>query len=405
MRKYVNDKPFIDCSHLSIVARLVFALLAGACVLTSCVKEEARNKECDILSAWVEGDELSGHFIDKGQMRKGDISSAETQILFTVRSLLMLPRQLSVYFDITPGATIEPANGSMQDFTSGPVTYTVTSEDGQWQRQYKVAFTELSLPSFRFSFEHVEETEKSELFSYSYHVFYELGSDGQRQDIWASGNRGAALTLPNSDPYGFPTYSAGDGYEGKSVCLQTISTGKLGEAMRKPIAAGNLFLGKFIVEKVLSEPLRSTQFGTPVDRDPVRVTGYYKYQPGARFTDVNMREVAGRTDEGSIYAIFYKNKDADGNDYYLYGDDVEDFGKLRQNPNVLKVAQVEQLRTTDQWTRFEMFFEGQEADEVELADKKYSLALVFSSSKTGAQFEGAVGSTLYIDEVEVSFEK
>jgi len=30
---------------------------------------------------------------------------------------------------------------------------------------------------------------------------------------------------------------------------------------------------------------------------------------------------------------------------------------------------------------------------------------VFSSSKDGAQFEGAVGSTLYIDEVEISYEK
>ena len=35
----------------------------------------------------------------------------------------------------------------------------------------------------------------------------------------------------------------------------------------------------------------------------------------------------------------------------------------------------------------------------------YNLSLVFSSSKEGAQFEGAVGSTLYVDEVELMFEK
>jgi hypothetical protein len=52
-----------------------------------------------------------------------------------------------------------------------------------------------------------------------------------------------------------------------------------------------------------------------------------------------------------------------------------------------------------------MFFEGKDADNKEVADNKFNLALVFSSSKDGAKFEGAIGSTLYVDEVEISFEK
>ena len=63
------------------------------------------------------------------------------------------------------------------------------------------------------------------------------------------------------------------------------------------------------------------------------------------------------------------------------------------------------MPATDQWTRFEMFFEGKDADNKEVADNKFNLALVFSSSKDGAKFEGAIGSTLYVDEVEISFEK
>ena len=59
----------------------------------------------------------------------------------------------------------------------------------------------------------------------------------------------------------------------------------------------------------------------------------------------------------------------------------------------------------NEWTRFEMFFEGKDADDEELSEKKFNLALVFSSSKDGALFEGAIGSTLYVDEVEISFEK
>lgn len=175
---------------------------------------------------------------------------------------------------------------------------------------------------------------------------------------------------------------------------------------KRPIAAGSLFLGKFIIEQVLTNTLKSTRFGIPIDREPVRVTGYYKYQPGEKFTDKDMTVVSGKTDEASIYAVFYKNKDSQGNDYYLYGDDVLDLDNLlKNNPQVVKVARVKSLPATDQWTPFIMEFEGEDADDKDVAAKKYNLALVFSSSKDGAKFEGAIGSTLYIDEVKVSFEK
>ena len=67
-------------------------------------------------------------------------------------------------------------------------------------------------------------------------------------------------------------------------------------------------------------------------------------------------------------------------------------------------AEVASLPSTDQWTRFEMFFEGGEADDQLLDSQGYNMTLVFSSSKGGASFEGAIGSELCIDEVEVSFE-
>ena len=78
---------------------------------------------------------------------------------------------------------------------------------------------------------------------------------------------------------------------------------------------------------------------------------------------------------------------------------------LKNNPQVVKMARVKSLPATDTWTPFEMEFEGKDVDNKEVMEKKYNLALVFSSSKDGAQFEGAIGSTLYIDEVKISFEK
>jgi hypothetical protein len=51
-----------------------------------------------------------------------------------------------------------------------------------------------------------------------------------------------------------------------------------------------------------------------------------------------------------------------------------------------------------------MFFEGGDADPEVLAEQGYNMTVVFSSSKDGATFEGAIGSTLCIDEVKVYFE-
>ena len=160
-----------------------------------------------------------------------------------------------------------------------------------------------------------------------------------------------------------------------------------------------------MVEHVLSDALLATQFGVPNSKEPVRITGWYKYKPGEKFTDMNMTVYPDRTDEASIYAVFYRNTDDQRKGYTLDGHAVEDLDKLLDNPQVYKVARVASLPATDTWTQWEMFFEGRDAPDDIVAAQGFNLALVFSSSKRGAQFEGAVGSTLYVDEVEVSYEK
>ena len=384
-------------------AMITFVL---CCCMISCIKDEAPNNECDIESAWVEGAELEKLFYKPADMRKENISSTETSITFIVRSMAMVPTEIPVNFKITDKASIEPASGSLQDFTKGPVTYTVTSEDGQWNRTYKVAFTEPILPKSKFSYENVDTLEGGFLVLNKYHQFYELNQNGEKQRFWASGNAGFALSLfSGAGPKQFPTYMSENGFEGNGVRLKTMYAGDLGKGMGKPIAAGNLYLGRFMVEYAAMDPLKATEFGVQWDRDPVRITGYYKYKPGPEFTNVKMEVIPDRIDEASIYAVFYNNVDPNGNLYFLYGDDVADLDKIIDNPQVYKVARVSSLPPTDQWTRFEMFFEGRDVPEEAVANKNCNLAIVFSSSKNGAQFEGAIGSTLYIDEVEVSYEK
>ena len=377
------------------------------CCLASCIKDEAPGKECDIESAWIEGAEYEQYFYQTTEMRKEQISSAVTDIVFSVRSLLSLSTQIPLNFKITDGATIMPANGSMQDFTKGPVVYTVTSEDGEWKRTYNVTFQEAPLPAERFSFELVEtQTEKTMLGGANeIHVFYEQTASNEPNFCWATGNSGSALTKNGSKAEEFPVYSTSDGKSGRGVCLNTQSAGALGEWMKKPIAAGSLFLGKFLVDYVLSDALKATRFGVPNSKEPVRITGWYKYQPGEKFTDKDMKVYPDRKDEASIYAVYYRNTDDRGESYTLDGHDLEDLDKVLDNPQVYKVARVVSLPATNTWTQWEMFFEGRDAPDDIVAAQGCNLALVFSSSKQGAQFEGAIGSTLYVDEVEVSYEK
>ena len=94
--------------------------------------------ECDILEAWV-GEENLTYFYNKADMRIASVPSDAKKLEFTVRSRANLPT-MALHFKLTPGATIEPANGSLQDFSKEPVTYTVTSEDGAWKKQYSVSF-------------------------------------------------------------------------------------------------------------------------------------------------------------------------------------------------------------------------------------------------------------------------
>ena len=372
--------------------KFLFYLPVLTMLLTSCIKDEPQNMECDIVEAWVEGDDLAQHFSQVTDMRISDIPSSSEQVTFTIRRRTTLP-PIAVHFKLTPGATVSPANGSVQDFRNGPVVYTVTSEDGQWHRSYTVDFRETVLPSNRYDFEDFELSSNGR-----FYVWYYKDDDGTKSNIWASGNEGFIIAKPNAPSMDYPTVPDADGYDGYCIRLTTRSTGNWGKTFRKPIAAGNFFLGTFNTDSALTNTLKTTNMGIPYTKEPVKVTGYYKYQPGEVFTDKDFKEISIRIDEPAIYAVLYLNHDAQGNEVMLHGDDV------RTSPYIVREAEVAALPATDQWQPFEMTFEGSTPIDADLlANRGYNLALVFSSSKTGDTFEGSIGSTLYIDKVEVTF--
>ena len=209
------------------VTYFIVCLLLGI-TLVSCIRDEALNAEADILTCTVSGDIL-----------KRDPIIENNKVVLMVTADADLTHQ-APEFTLTPGATISPASGTERDFTT-PQSYTVTSEDGNWKKEYQVTYIIAGISS-EYHFENVKDY-KSSLLKYVYNIFYENDSEGKWVMDWASGNTGFALTgAGTEDPASFPTSSYAEGKVGKCVKLETKSTGDFGSKLGMPIAAGNLFI-------------------------------------------------------------------------------------------------------------------------------------------------------------------
>lgn len=372
-----------------------------ALLATSCIKDEPLNSECDIEVCKVHHEASDTIFYALSDTLQ-KVSSVDTVINFYTRSRIN-PQDLSqvrVTFDLTPGATITPASGSVQDFSQGGVVYTVVSEDKLWSRTYKVRFLPRAVLNPDFDFENVELEQPRERF----YIWFAYDQNQKRQDLWATGNSGFALSRSSAKPHEYPSVMLEQGVSGKGVKLETCSTGAFGAMVNMRIAAGNLFLGSFDTQNALKDAMKATRFGVPVNRKPVRFTGYYKFQPGEKFQDRYGIEVPGRVDAPDAYAVLYKNTDESGQPVTLYGDDV------LTNENIVAIARVPEFKVTgisdtSNWEYFDLPLEyKQELDMVRLSNLGYNLAVVFTSSIEGATFCGAVGSTLLIDESAIIYE-
>ena len=176
----------------------------------------------------------------------------------------------------------------------------------------------------------------------------------------------------------------------------TRDTGPFGRMANKRLAAGNMFLGTFDIRIAMSDHLHATRFGIPFTDRPDRFTGYYTFEPGPTVQDFYGNPIVGRTDSADVYAVFYRNHDAAGNEVVLYGDNV------LSSDLIVAVAELDYVAPTSQWTAWDVKFEyREEVDEQLLANRGYSLAIVFSSSSAGGDFIGAIGSRLCVDKVRL----
>ena len=222
-------------------------------MVTSCIKDEAPNAEADITGISFQDDILANSYIDLNPSYDEVLNAYPVRINVKEGTDLTA---LSPIFELTPGATISPASGSSQDFTN-PVRYTVTSEDKSWKRVYAVSVREQKASNIPTTF----HFEKVRLIKGKYQQFYEELNDDEL--TWASGNEGFNFAMGSAATDEYPTVQYADGKVGKCVKLETKLTGSLGEMVKMPIAAGNLFIGSFNMLNAISNPLGATRFGTP----------------------------------------------------------------------------------------------------------------------------------------------
>ena len=390
----------IKFSRMKIIVRAMFLLLYVA-TLASCFKDEPLNSEADIENVSVSVDNPGDYFYSIADSQQSVISTNNT-VVFHVKRKADLSA-VAVRFKLSEGATVSPENGSVHDFSNGPVAYTVTSQDGDWKRIYNVSFDASPLM--------VNDTLKCDFEEYyldsigegapKYYAWNFRQENGSLTKDWATGNVGFSITAYGQPAEAFPSVMLPNGYDGAAVKLETKSTGALGAMMQMGIAAGNLFLGSFDMENAVMDPLHATLMGKPFTRKPIKFTGYYKYAPGNEFWNKDLSVDANRVDSAAVYSVLYRRHyDTEGNEVCLNGEDI------LSSPYIVAIADMGYVKPVSEWTAFEVEFKYLSDLNLDLLESRgYSLAIVFSSSKDGALFQGAPGSTLCIDKVRVICQK
>ena len=393
---------------------------------TSCIQDEALNTECDIITCSFPSEiVVSDPTITNNRVTVNVVPDADIS-------------KLAPTFTLTEGATISPASGSVQNFLNADdhtVNYTVTSQDGEWHKTYRVQVVQQLKPSeYLFNKVELDPTKK-------YSIFNEYDENGNFLMAWSSGNPGyvmcgeankAARAAYGKDNYKdhiwefFPTLAVfpegttmktdndnvasfvngGKYAQPEYIRLVTRSTGGFGAQVKMPIAAGNIFQGEFDLGSAVSQPREATRFGEPYNYKPVKLSGEYRFKAGDVFTDGKGNVVVGRKDIFSIYAIFFESDDdvkfIDSNVHY------NDF----MHPNMVALANLTDAHETglgdDDWVKFEIEFDYDKYKKAVNADLLakgvYRLGIVIASSAEGDYFRGSVGSTLDVRNLKVTHE-
>ena len=136
----------------------LYLLMVGG--LGACIQSEPLNAEADITACKI----LNAKGLPETNI-KGNIIINNAQVLAQANPKIDLTN-LALQVTLTEGASISPDPSKVMDY-SQTRKFTVTSQDGNWHKEYSVIIDTFDLP-FQYDFEHYELNETGK-----YQVFFE----------------------------------------------------------------------------------------------------------------------------------------------------------------------------------------------------------------------------------------
>lgn len=193
-----------------------------------------------------------------------------------------------------------------------------------------------------------------------------------KNSYWATGNEG--VTLGGSSN----SIGVSDSHSGLAAQLQTVEVTMF--IFVKVKAAGNIFIGSY--ETDASNPASSVTFGREyTGARPTKLSGYFKYQPGATMSDGSVPSEKLEKDECDIYIQLWSGSETIGEGHFITNE------------------------TVSEYTRFEIPVEYTVTNK-----RPDKITIVATSSRYGGYFDGinvigqlAIGSTLWVDDFELSY--
>lgn len=371
--------------------KVLLAIIIAISGFSSCIKDEPLGKETDITSFRIEDDEYVST----------EISETTVSVIVTEYADLS---NIVPQIEVSQGATISPESGVKQDFSEGPVTYRITSEDKKYWKDYTVSFIKPALLDLSFDFENWEKS------SQGFYNMMQKDKNGKLIKLWDSGNRGIAFVNKGE----FATAPTSDSYKGDYAAkLETLNGGVSIGSIKIPIFSGSLFYGNFTLESGIGEPRKCLMLGQYYPGSlgkPLKFTGYYKYNAGSEYvyldSNNNVQTTTSIKDEMSIYAVLFKVDKKDAAKTYLDGITIMDSEKIVARADWKpETASITDIPVDKGFTKFEIPFVYKNGEELDFENYIYKITILFASSKDGNEYKGAIGSTLIIDEVDIISEK
>jgi len=274
--------------------------------------------------------------------------------------------------------------GDIIDLTSGQ-TISITAEDGSehlWTVKSFVASATPQLNNGDFNLWYKTTTN-----------YYEPGESASNT-IWGTGNPGTQILNK------LATIPEDMGEDNLAAKMITLDNGKLVGTFGTPISAGSVFTGVFNPDKIdPTNPQAAIEFGTSFAGRPAKLRFKYSYVPGEINKD-KKGNVLDYPDACDIYALL----------------EIRQGGKIER----LATAWFRSSEVQSEITMLEIpviygALDNTYPDYMRPIDHDYvspdsasfvlptHITFVGSSSYDGANFAGAIGSTLIIDDVEMVY--